>query len=228
MEDASGVDLDWFWRSWFYDITPVDIAIDSVKAYTVEKGQKIPLKTDTITNYPPAKPFEHISKIRNRESGMKFLVDVDTTLRDFYYHYTPPTEVTKEVKNRYENFESMTDSAYNRVKDKFIYELRFSNKGGTVMPIIIQWNYADGSKEIDRINAYIWRKDEKQVTKTFMKSKKVASILLDPYKETCDINEKNNTWNINTEPTKFEVFKTKAAIRGQSVGENPMQKAKKK
>ena len=96
------------------------------------------------------------------------------------------------------------------------------------MPVIIQWNYADGSKEIDRLNAYIWRKDEKEVTKTFMKSKKVASILLDPYKETCDINEKNNTWNINTEPTKFEVFKVKSAVRGQSVGENPMQKAKKK
>lgn len=228
MEDASGVDLDWFWRAWFYDITPVDIALDSVKVYTVDNGKKIPVKMDTITNYPAPKPFEHITKIRNRESGMKFAVDADTTLRDFYYYYTPPTEITKEVKNRYENYEMMSDSAYNKAKDKFIYELHFTNKGGSVMPVIIQWNYADGSKEIDRINAYIWRKDEKEVTKTFMKSKKVASILLDPYKETCDINEKNNTWNINTEPTKFEVFKVKSAVRGQSVGENPMQKAKKK
>lgn len=228
MEDASGVDLDWFWRSWFYDITPVDISLDSVKAYTFENGKKLPVKMDSITRRPPPKPFEHISKIRNKESGMKFLVDVDTTLRDFYYYYKPSSETTKEVKNRYENFELMSDSAFNKVKDKYTYELQFSNKGGTVMPIIIQWNYADGSSEIDRIHAYVWRMNEKEVTKTFMKNKKVTSILLDPYKETCDINEKNNFWNVTTEPSKFEVFKTKTAIRGQSTGENPMQKAKKK
>jgi hypothetical protein len=228
MEDASAVDLDWFWRGWFYDIAPVDISLDSVKAYSFENGKKVPVKMDTITNYPAPKPFEHLTKIRNREAGIKFLVDADTTLRDFYYHYKPSNEMTKEIKNRYESYELMSDSAFAKVKDKFIYELRFSNKGGTVMPIIIQWNYTDGSKEIDRIHAYVWRKDEKEVTKTFMKSKKVASVQLDPYKETCDINEKNNTWNVNTEPSKFEVFKTKSAIRGQSTGENPMQKAKKK
>ena len=122
----------------------------------------------------------------------------------------------------------MTDSAVNKIKDKYAYELRFTNKGGSVMPIIIQWNFADGSSEIDRIHAYIWRLNEKEVTKTFMKSKKVTSILIDPYKETCDIDEKNNTWKMMPEPTKFEAFKTKANVRGQSTGENPMQKAKKK
>ncbi|HWY12163.1 MAG TPA: M1 family metallopeptidase, partial [Bacteroidia bacterium] len=228
MEDASAVDLDWFWREWFYDITPVDIALDSVKAYTFENGKTLPVKMDTVRSRPQSKPFEHISKIRNKESGMKFLVDVDTTLRDFYYYYKPDQTITKEVKNRYENFEFMTDSAYNKIKDKYTYELKFSNKGGSVMPIIIQWNYADGSSEIDRIHAYIWRMNEKEVTKTFMKSKKVTSILLDPYKETCDIDEKNNSWKMMPEPTKFEAFKTKANIRGQSTGENPMQKAKKK
>ncbi len=228
MEDASAVDLDWFWREWFYDITPVDIALDSVKAYTFENGKTLPVKMDTVRSRAPSKPFEHISKIRNKESGMKFLVDVDTTLRDFYYYYKPDATVTKEVKNRYENFEFMTDSAVNKIKDKYTYELKFSNKGGSVMPIIIQWNYADGSSEIDRIHAYIWRFNEKEVTKTFMKNKKVTSILLDPYRETCDIDEKNNAWKMIPEPTKFEAFKTKANIRGQSTGENPMQKAKKK
>jgi hypothetical protein len=182
MEDASGVDLDWFWRAWFYDITPVDISLDSVKAYTFENGKKLPVKMDTIMNRPQPKQFEHISKIRNKESGMKFLVDVDTTLRDFYYYYVPGTEITKEIKNRYENFELMSDSAFNKIKDKYTYELHFTNKGGTVMPLIIQWNFADGSSEIDRIHAYVWKMNEKEVTKTFMKNKKVASILLDPYK----------------------------------------------
>jgi hypothetical protein len=227
MEDASAVDLDWFWRSWFYDIEPVDISLDTVRAFTFVNGQKLPMKMDTLTSYPRMKDFQHISKIRNRESGMKFLVDVDTTLRDFYYYYKGETAITKEIKNRYESYELMPDSAFSKMKDKYVYELKFTNKGGAVMPLIIQWNFSDGSSEIDRINAYVWRKNEKEVTKTFMKGKKVASIMLDPYRETADINEGNNSWNIKAEPSKLEVFKTKAAIRGQSTGQNPMQKAKK-
>ncbi|HXU26270.1 MAG TPA: hypothetical protein VN698_03495, partial [Bacteroidia bacterium] len=72
-----------------------------------------------------------------------------------------------------------------------------------------------------------WRKNEKHVTKTFAKEKEVTSVLLDPYKETADINEKNNTWNIKETPSKFDVFKSKSNGRGQSTGGNPMQKVKK-
>jgi hypothetical protein len=237
MEDASAVDLDWFWRGWFYDIDPVDMAIDTVKAFAIHKGQKVPVKMDTVLVFPkPTDPgyslntstFETITNIRNRESGMKSLVDIDTTLRDFYYHYKPAKAVTRETKNRYENIEEISDTAYAKYNNQYIYEIKFSNKGGLVMPLIIQFNYTDGTSDIDRIGAYIWRKNEKEVTKTFLKSKKVASILLDPYKETADINEGNNTWNIKAEPNKFELFKSKtgAAVRGQSTGQNPMQKAK--
>lgn len=230
MEDASAVDLDWFWRGWFYDIEPVDIAIDTVKAYAINRGAKVPVKMDTMYSYPKPKEFDYITNIRNREAGIISLVDADTTLRDFYYHYKPTPEIVKEVKNRYETLEEMPDSTYARYSGKYIYEIKFSNKGGLVSPLIIQFNYTDGSSEIERISAYIWRKNEKEVTKTFLKSKKVASILLDPYRETADINEKNNTWNIKTEPGRFETFKAKtgAAARGQSTGENPMQKARKK
>jgi hypothetical protein len=107
-----------------------------------------------------------------------------------------------------------------------MYELYFTNKGGAVSPLIIQWNYKDGTSEVDRVNAYVWRKNEKNVVKTYAKEKEVASILLDPYKETCDINEKNNTWNMKQAPDRFDVFKTKSVGRGQSTGGNPMQKAK--
>ena len=94
-----------------------------------------------------------------------------------------------------------------------------------ISPLIIQFNYADGSSDIERINAYIWRKNEKEVTKTFLKTNKVTSILIDPYRETADINEKNNVWNIKLEPSKFDVFKSKSNnVRGQSSGKNPMQK----
>jgi hypothetical protein len=229
IEDASAVDLDWFWRGWFYDIDPVDVAIDTVKAYSISKGQKVPLKMDTVYTYPKSKEFEYITNVRNRESGIKSLVDIDTTLRDFYYHDKPSQEITKETKNRYENLEEISDSAFAKEAGKYIYEIKFSNKGGLVTPLIIQFNYADGTSDIERISAYVWRKNEKEVTKTFLKSKKVASILLDPYRETADINEKNNTWNIKTEPNKFELFKSKAATaRGQSTGQNPMQKVLKR
>lgn len=228
MEDASAVDLDWFWRAWFYDIEPVDIALDSVKAYTFVNSKEVPLKNDTIMVYPKPREFEHVSKIRNREAGIKFLVDADTTLRDFYYFYKPENKgPEKKAITRNENLEPVSDSAFAAIKNKYTYELYFTNKGGCVMPIIIQWNYKDGSSEIDRINAYIWRKNEKNVVKTYAKNKEVASIVIDPYKETCDIDEKNNLWNVKTEASRFDVFKTKTVGRGQSTGGNPMQKAKK-
>jgi hypothetical protein len=228
MEDASAVDLDWFWRAWFYDIEPVDVALDSVKAYTIYNNQQVPVKTDTI--YPRTKPkeFEHLSKIRNKESGIKFLVDADTTLRDFYYYNKADNSVSeKKAVNRYENYEALSDTAFQKLKGKYFYELYLTNKGGAVTPLIIQWNYKDGSAEVDRISAYIWRKNENNVVKTFAKTKEVASILVDPYKETCDINEKNNTWNIKESPSRVDVYKAKTFGRGQSNGGNPMQKAKK-
>jgi hypothetical protein len=227
MEDASAVDLDWFWRGWFYDIEPVDVSLDTVKAFVLQKGTRVPVKNDTVVSAPKIKPFDYITDIRNRESGIKPLVDVDTSLRDFYYHYRPAGEVVKEVKNRYTNLEEMPDSAFARYNNKYIYELKFSNRGGLVTPLVIQFNYSDGTSDMERISAYIWRKNEKEVTKTFLKDKKVTSVQIDPYRETGDINEVNNVWNVKQEPSRFELFRSKAAnVRGQSNGENPMQKAK--
>lgn len=229
MEDASGVDLDWYWRAWFYDIEPVDISLDSVKTFQFKKPTEVPSKIDTVTTMPVKKEFEHISKIRNREAGMKFLVNEDTTLRDFYFHYKPAEQIAPEKKaiNRFENMQAISDSAYQKIKNNYLYELHFTNKGGCVMPLIIQFNYKDGSKEINRIDAYIWRKNEHNAVKTFSKNKEVASIIIDPYKETADIDEKNNAWNTTTTtPNRFDVFKTKAAgVKGTNNTGNPMQKA---
>jgi hypothetical protein len=230
MEDASAVDLDWFWRAWFFDTEPVDIALDSVKAYTFINNQKVPTKLDTIRMYPKPKDIEYISRLRNKEEGMKFLVDVDTTLRDFYFHYKPEvrTALEKRPINRFQNLEVVSDSSFVNIKDKFVYELFLANKGGCVSPLIIQWNYKDGTSDIDRINAYVWRKNEKYVVKSFSKNKEVASVQIDPYKETADIDEKNNTWNMKETPNRFDVYKSKSFGRGQSVGGNPMQQQKTK
>lgn len=244
MEDASGVDLDWFWRAWFFGIDPVDISIDSVKVYAFTNKE---LVSDSSLNkstsvmdsrtqsefFSIPKNFVPITKIRNKASGTNFLVDMDTTLRDFYYYYNVPAkeEFTgvrqpRQVKNR---GELLSDSLFSMYQDQFVYEIYFSNIGGTVMPIILQWNYEDGTSEVERIHAYIWRKNEDQVVKSFLKNKKVKSIELDPYLETADINLSNNYWLKSAEPSRFEIFKSGRTgnRRGSGGGApNPMQKAK--
>jgi hypothetical protein len=92
------------------------------------------------------------------------------------------------------------------------------------MPIIVEFTYTDGTKQTDRIPAQIWRLNEKHVSKFYVQDKEVASIKLDPMRETADIDETNNYWGKLPEPSKFQVFKQKAgAVRGQSTGVNPMQ-----
>ncbi len=182
---------------------------------------------------PSVNAFEDISKIRNRQNpAIKFEVDKDTSLRDFYWRYDrgiEPYDTSKYTMTFPSNFENLADEDKAKLANKNFYELSFSNKGGLVMPIIIEWTFKDGTKEIDRIPAQVWRLNENKVTKFFMKDKEVASIKLDPMRETADINESNNTWGSTTaEPTKFAVFKQKQAARGQTQGTNPMQKAKEK
>jgi hypothetical protein len=226
MEDASAVDLDWFWRGWFYDIEPVDVSLDTVKIWSINRGIKLPVRVDTVTIGTKPVEAEYITTLRNRQAGIIPLIEKDTTLRDFYYHYKFPTDIVKETRNRYENISEMPDSVFKKYEGQYVIEVKFSNKGGLVTPLIIKFNYADGTSEIERISAYIWRKNEKEVTKTFLKEKKVISVQLDPYRETADINEKNNTFNIKAEPSRFELFKNKAATgRNRGNPENPMQKA---
>jgi len=138
-----------------------------------------------------------------------------------------PYDSTKFTVAPQQFYDSLSADEKQKYSGKYFYELTFSNKGGLVMPIIIEWTYKNGTKEIDRIPAQVWRLNENKVVKTFMKDKEVASIKLDPLKETADIDESNNTWgNVTPEPTRLQVFKMKQQARGQSTGPNPMQKKK--
>jgi hypothetical protein len=243
MEDASGEDLDWFWRGWFYSTDATDISLDSVKYARAVASKELPANRRRGGNEsnmqslpkPVVNSFDDISKIRNRQDpNIKFQTDVDTSLRDFYWRYDrglEPYDSTKyEVASSGPNVEVLNDAEQQEVATKYFYELSFTNKGGLVMPIIIEWTFKDGSKEVDRIPAQVWRLNENHVTKFFMKNKEVAGIKLDPMRETADIDESNNSWgNVQQEPSKFAVFKAKqGAARGQSQGINPMQKAKEK
>jgi hypothetical protein len=240
MEDASGVDLDWFWRGWFYDIEPVDISLDSVRAFTVGMpGESVPFPVTSTPDFGGEGPeipedFVGIHQLRNRQSGMAFLVDQDTTLRDFYFYYKPekrPRNTTPRPAGPPpappEN--KVTTEDVKKFEGKYYYELTLSNKGGLVTPVIIQWNYQDGTSETEYISAYIWRKDENKVVKSFVKYKPVASIVLDPFKETADIDESNQVWPATGTATlsKFELFKSRGGgnRRGGDNRGNPMQKA---
>ena len=92
------------------------------------------------------------------------------------------------------------------------------------MPIILKWEYADGTSEIQRIPAQVWRKNEGKLTKAFLKDKEVSSVTLDPYRETADIDESNNVWGKEMPASKFDLFKQKNGVK-RDPGPNPMQKA---
>jgi hypothetical protein len=236
MEDASAEDLDWFWRGWFYGTEPVDISLDSVKWSVLDTVfEKEKMVEEKITRIPVAAPilnnYDDISKIRNREDkSIVFATDADTSLRDFYWRYDrslAKLDTSAFIINQPASKEA-TLSPEEKLKiagEKRIYELHFSNKGGLVMPIIIEWTYKDGTKEVDRIAVNVWRKNENNVTKTFIKDKEVVSIKIDPYRETADIDESNNNWPSTIIPSKFQLFKSRISNpRGASGGKNPMQK----
>ena len=239
MEDASGEDLDWFWRGWFYGTDACDISLDSVKYFKADMDFVPTMNTkDTTVMRSVAKPagstFDDISKIRNREDkNIVFAVDADSTLRDYYWRYNRGLESYDTAKYAVAvkgNAEPMDDALKEKLSKKYFYELQFSNKGGLVMPIILEWTYADGTKETERIPAQIWRKNEGKITKTFMKDKQVTNIQLDPMKETADINTANNNWpKVPDEPSKFQAFKMKqGGLRATNNANNPMQKAAEK
>jgi hypothetical protein len=242
MEDASGEDLDWFWRGWFYGTDPVDISLDSVKVGKADLKDTYNMSRNAAVSGakvapPSVNSFEDISKIRNRtDKNIVFQTDRDTATHDFYWKYARGLAGVDTVKfsnmikaQSAPTFETdaMTDADKSKYGSKYFYELNFSNKGGLVMPIIVEFKFADGTTSIDRIPAQIWRLNEKNCSKFYIQDKEVVSIKIDPMRETADIDETNNFWGKSGEPSKFQVFKQKMGangpVRGQSTGVNPMQ-----
>ncbi len=226
MEDASAVDLDWFWRGWFFSIDPVDISLDEVRHYRMNSMKQSMEKAELKKAYD--KDAAYPGRERNRSEGIKFAVEQDTSLLDFYNKFDR-FEVTETADKEFQDYYNSLSADEKKLYEgkKNFYELELSNIGGVVMPVIIEWTFTDGSKEIDRIPAYIWRKDEQKVTKVFAKDKEVVAVQLDPLRETADIDEANNAWPRISKPSRFELFKQQQAPRGSSTGVNPMQESRK-
>ena len=226
MEDASGTDLDWFWRGWFYGTDHVDISIDKVTWFKIDT--KDPERENPVAKAEVESKQEFIGDIRNQSLITSSMVSKNDYLNDFYNKYDP-FEVSILDKEEFETYRSKLSEEELRLlnADHDYYELQFSNIGGLPMPIILEFEFADGSKEKQMIPAEIWRFNAETVSKVFVFSQELKAVTLDPHLETADVDINNNFWPPRTQPTRFQLFKSdKENRRDEGDKENLMQRKK--
>ena len=210
MEEASGVDLDWFWRGWFYSTDHVDISLDHV--YKMDMDTRNPdidfdLKRKRFQDRPASLFVESYKK-----KGMQSWVEANPDVSDFYDKNDRFT-VTNKDRNSFNSFikglKPWEKVAYERAlkENKSYYVLEMSNKGGLVMPIIIGLTYKDGSTEIKKLPVEIWRKSPFAVKKLLILDKELTSIVIDPRWETADVDIENNYYPRRMIPSRLEIFK---------------------
>jgi aminopeptidase N len=224
MEDASGVDLDWFWHGWFYTTDHVDISLDEVAEFRLDT--KNPDVEKPLLAEQAKKIYENdITNQNNKRDLPTTAVESNPALKDFYNTYDP-NKATATDRENYQKYLASLDPKERAFLEKkqFFYQLNFTNKGGLVMPLILEFQFADGTREIQRIPAEIWRYNNEKVSKVFAFDKAVQQVVLDPLLETADVDTENNYFPRQAQPSRFELFKQRnTGARGQSQGENPMQ-----
>ena len=220
MEDASGVDLDWFWRGWFYTNDHCDLAMNSVKHFKIDPED--PTKRMEISMEEKKTAQRNISEIRNEKDIKETYNEKDPSLDDFYTTYDATVPNALDKKEYAEYLEGLSD------EDKAVlnsglnyYEIEFKKIGGLNMPVILEFEYTDGTKYVERIPAEIWKMDAETVTKVFPSEKEVKRITLDPFLETADVDTSNNNYPPIAKADRFELFKKKRTR------DNPMQRANK-
>ena len=216
MEEASGIDLDWFWRGWFYTTDHVDISLERV--YQMEMNTENP-DIDFAREREDDKAFSSsLFSERNRGAGMRTWVERNTDVRDFYDENDEFT-VTNKERNAYNSFLEGLEDWEREALDKAVSEERnyylveFANKGGLVMPIILDVEYADGATERIRYPAEIWRKSPKMVKKLLVTEREIVSLTIDPSMETADADLENNFYPRRLVPSRIESFKSSSSSR---------------
>ena len=205
MEDASGTDLDWFWRGWFYTTDAVDISVDGMLEYTVS-SQDPEVEKAWARAQKAAQP---VSVTDQRNQGMARRVDAHPELKDFYNENDAFT-VTNKDRNAYqEKMAGLEDWQKDLLKEgKHLTLVDFTNKGGLVMPLIVELQLKSGKKTIERIPAEVWRYSPTKITKLFITDEPIVGLTQDPYWETADIDVSNNSWPRKPTPSRLELFKT--------------------
>jgi hypothetical protein len=206
MEDASAVDLDWFWRGWFYTTEHCDMNLKSVREFTIN-GRDPKVEKALLKSKADAQPAD-ISLTRDKQEGIIPIVDQNPVTRD-KYNDDNPYEVTSEDEKRYEEYKkNLTPEELKLLNEtNYFYELTVENVGGLLMPVIFEFTFEDGTKQIERIPAEIWKMSEATASKVFRFGKKVTNIALDPLLETADVELNNNFWPTKNVPSQFELFK---------------------
>ena len=205
MEDASGTDLDWFWRGWFYTTDAVDVSVDGISEYTVSTKDPEVEKAWQRAR----KQAEPVSITDQRNKGMERRVDRFPELKDFYNEHDDFT-VTNKDRNKYnETMADLEDWEKELLKSgKHLTLVDFTNKGGLVTPLIVEIELKSGKKHIERIPAEVWRYSPTKITKLFITDEPVVGLVQDPYWETADVDVSNNAWPRKSEPSRLELFKT--------------------
>lgn len=196
MEDASGVDLDWYWRGWFYTTDFVDIGIEEVNSYYV---------TDQ-----PTKAGKEMLKRYGIEDASQ--IDALYVVEEGSEEYKPEMKNKSALENAPKLKTFMMDNFTEQERQnmnvpKHFYQIKFNKPGGLVMPLIVEYKYKDGTSERINYPAQIWRKNDKEVTRVLATNKELESIVVDPDMETADIDTSNNFWPQEEKPNEFEKFK---------------------
>ncbi len=204
MEDASGVDLDWFWRGWFYTTQHTDIAITALREFEID-SQDPELEKQLKKEKRDKEPIT-LTKARNKDLPKR--VDTYGDLKDFYNSYDALDVTPKDEREHEKYMKSLDDLEKELLKSNLtFYVVDLENLGGLVMPVILEVEYEDGQKEEIRIPAEIWRKDPVKVSRLILCEKKISSVTLDPHLETADANTDNNHFPPRRTTSRFKLFK---------------------
>ncbi len=205
MEDASGVDLDWFWRGWFYTTDAVDISIDNITEFTI--SSKNPETEKALKKALADSEPVFLGELRDRIESKR--LSRNPELKDFYNEHDDYT-VTNKDRNKYNETMETLEPWEKLLLDskKHLYLVDFSNLGGLVMPLILEIELKSGAKTIERIPAEIWRYSPKKITKLIVTDEPIVALTQDPYWETADIDMSNNSWPRKLVPSRLELFKT--------------------
>ncbi|WP_405576244.1 M1 family metallopeptidase [Winogradskyella sp. Asnod2-B02-A] len=196
MEDASAVDLDWFWRGWFYTTDYTDIGIKEVKKFAVtstpnDNGKRLAERYNrdpkSLVYFIEEGDEGYDNAIKNKED----LNNLPTVKEYIMDNFTP--EEQKEIKKA----------------PKYFYQVTFNKPGGLVMPIIVEFTYADGTKMRETYPAQVWRLNDKEANKAIASEKEIVSITVDPDLETADVDTSNNSWPMEVKDSDFDTFKNK-------------------
>ena len=218
MEEASGVDLDWFWRGWFYSTDHVDISLDKISKLRLDTKDP-DIDFNRLRQEELDKPIS-LTDERNKAEGQELWVERFPDVTDFYDKNDRFT-VTNKERNKYKKFlkklKYWEKLAFERAvkEDQNYYVLEFSNKGGLVMPIILELTFADGSIENQYIPAEIWRRTPKAVNKLIIteKDQELVSVTIDPRWETADVDIDNNHYPRQIIPSRIEAYKKKKSTK---------------